>query len=337
MGGAQDKVIFDTDCAYFNDDGAALVMLLRHPEKIDLLGVTVVAGNEWPLQGAEYMLHVLETMGARDVPLFIGAHAPLVNSEERAKFMAKKWPPLKWLGAFRSPRPARRSELRPPFGGRFPKLRPEAKNGVDFIVETVRRHPGEITILAIGPLTNIAMALRVAPDIETKIKRLVFMGGNVHVPGNVTPHAEFNFWFDPEAAHAVLAAPIPKKVMCGLDATNQATITKRDFDALTRVKTPITELLYDDFGRRYPGFLKNPDATAHIWDCLAAGFLIDPNFVTEHETLLLEVVTEFAPNYGALRTAEAGAVFGKPVQVMLKIDMERFYAMYSQLMTAPVP
>lgn len=334
---AKEKVIFDTDTAYFNDDGAALVMLLRHREKIDLLGVTVVPGNEWPLQGAEYMLHVLETMSAADVPLFLGVRAPLVHNEERAKYMAEKWPPVKWLGAFRNPRPLARSDLRPPFGGEFPKTRPRSECGVEFIVETVRQHPGEVTILALGPLTNIALAIRVAPDIETKIKRLVFMGGNVHVPGNITPHAEFNFWFDPEAAHAVLSAPIAEKVMFGLDVTNQAVIGKCQFDELTRDKTPITELLHDDFGRRYPGFLKNSEATAYIWDCLAAGFLIDPDFVTQHDTLPLEVVTEFGPRYGAVRTAEDGAIFGKPVRVMRKISFERFYSMYSRLITAPVP
>lgn len=100
----------------------------------------------------------------------------------------------------------------------------QTQHAVNFIIDQVRGAPGAITIAVLGPMTNIAAALAMAPDIADKIKRLVFMGGAAFCPGNITAQAEFNFWFDPHAANAVLASNIPM-AMLGLDVTNKAIIT----------------------------------------------------------------------------------------------------------------
>ena len=120
-----------------------------------------------------------------------------------------------------------------------------------FLIETLERHPDEVTLVALGPLTNVALALRRRPDLAPRIRSLVFMGGNARVPGNVTPAAEFNFWFDPEAAAAVLAAPIPHIVMFGLDITNHAPLHKTRFDRIVAVDTPLTRLMRHDMGPRF--------------------------------------------------------------------------------------
>src|SRR5260370_22095677 len=130
-------------------------------------------------------------------------------------------------------------------------------------------------------MTNIALALRMKPEIATRIKRIVFMGGNIRVPGNASNAAEFNFWFDPEAARIVLRSRIPKKVMFGLDICNTAPIRKAEFDQIAAVRTPITDLFREDLGNRYPAFLKHPEATGYMWDSLAAAYLLDPGFVTK--------------------------------------------------------
>ena len=152
------------------------------------------------------------------------------------------------------------------------------------MISEIENHPGEITILALGPMTNIALALRLKPEIETKIKRIVFMGGNIRVAGNASNAAEFNFWFDPEAARIVLRSRIPEKVMFGLDICNLAQIRKAEFDQIVAIKTPVTELYREDLGNRYPGFLKKPDAGGYMWDSLAAAYLLDPEFVTKSES-----------------------------------------------------
>src|SRR5262249_1476603 len=143
-----------------------------------------------------------------------------------------------------------------------PADRQARPGGVEFLISEIESHPGEITVLAIGPMTNLALALRLRPSIETKIKRLVFMGGAAGVKGNVSAAAEVNFWFDPEAARIVLRSRIPQKIMFGLDICNHAPIRKAQFDELVAVRTPITEILREDLGNGFPGFLKNPGVTS---------------------------------------------------------------------------
>ena len=183
-------------------------------------------------------------------------------------------------------------------------------------------------------MTNLAIAIRLRPDIQTKIRRLVFMGGNVHVRGNTTEAAEFNFWFDPEAARIVLRSAIPRKQMFALDICNQAVLTRARFDEIAAAKTPVTELYREDYGSRYPGFYQHPEAAAHLWDELAAGYIIDPAIVTKSESAYLDVDTAFGPKYGAVIPLDrALAPEATPVEVMLKLDVARAFKLYKDLLT----
>ena len=205
---------------------------------------------------------------------------------------------------------------------------------MSWLIEAVERAPGKVTVLALGPMTNLAMALRLRPEIERKIARLVFMGGNARVPGNSSAAAEFNFWFDPEAASVVLRSAIPEKVMFGLDITNRARVTKKEFDQVAGARTPITELYRDDLGNRYPGFLRDPGAVGYLWDELAAAWLLDPGFVTREETMFLDVDTRFGKTYGATVPLDrALAPEATPVRVMLELDFPRVFRLYKELMT----
>lgn len=322
---AQEKVIVDQDPAFFGDDGAALVMLLRSPEKVRVLGVTVVSGNVWSAQGVEYAFYTLQLMGHSEVPVYLGANLPLKHRVATLKQEG----PLAFAGAFGDPP----DKLNPPFGGRFTGRKVESEDAVDFIIRTVEHDPGEVTILAVGPMTNVALALRKRPSIAGQIKRLVFMGGNLYVPGNASKSAEFNFWFDPEAADEVLRSSIREKVMFGLDICNHAPIRKTQFEELIAVKTPLTALIAEDFGNRYPGFFAHPNATTYIWDSLAAGWLLDEAFVTKRETQHLEVDTRFGKTYGKSRVSKDAS--SPPVQVMLELDFPRFFALYKRLLLVP--
>ncbi len=183
-------------------------------------------------------------------------------------------------------------------------------------------------------MTNLALALRVRPDLETKIKRVVFMGGAIGVAGNATPAAEFNFWFDPEAASIVLRSRIPEKVMFGLDICNAAPIRKPEFDRIASAGTPVANLFREDLGNRYPGFLKHPESTAYMWDSLAAAYLLDPGFVTRSETRFLDVSTTWDKSYGAAVPLDRLSVpDATPVKVMLGLDFKRVFELYRDLMT----
>ncbi|MFA6029620.1 MAG: nucleoside hydrolase [Elusimicrobiota bacterium] len=320
------RLIFDTDSAFFADDGVALAMLLKDP-RYAVDGVTLVAGNYAPLQGAVYMTHVAGLLGRPDLPFYLGADHPLRNTVEMAREMKEKWK-LGFMGAFGRPAPVP-GKLNPPSGGKFSGIEPRRAKAVDYIVRTLASSPEPVTFFAIGPMTNLALALQREPGLAKKIERLVFMGGNVRVPGNTTPDAEFNIWFDPEAAKLVLAAPIREKVMIGLDLTNQALIDRARFDELVSAGTPLSELLKDDLGNHYPKFLTNPKATRYIWDALASAYLVDPAVVTRSEPLYLDVVTEFGPRYGAMTVKDKAAV-GEgeaPVTVLTGLDFERFLAL----------
>jgi inosine-uridine nucleoside N-ribohydrolase len=312
---AMDKVIFDTDCGYFGDDGSALVMLMRSPEKVRLVGLTTVSGNVWAASSAGYLREIVSLLDARGPQPVVGAQMPLLHSPE----LARQETAIEFLGAFADP---------------MAVAPPGARSALNLLADEIRAAPGEVTVLALGPMTNIAALLRFHPDLETKIRRLVFMGGNVHVKGNASPAAEFNFWFDPEAAAIVLRSKIPEKVMFPLDICNRAVLTKALFDQVVAVRTPVTSRYREDYGMRYPGFLKRPDATGFLWDELAAAWLLDTGFVTRSETAYLDVDTHFGANYGATvpldRKMAPGAT---PVRVMLDLDFPRVFALYRKLLT----
>lgn len=290
-----ERVVFDTDCAYFNDDGAALVMLLNQPQKVQIEGITVVPGNFWPAIGSEYMLHILKLMHRSDVPLYFGAQAPLIHN----RAMVKKETGIEYVGAFRTDEPAYTGPTK----------------AIDFLIDTIEKSPGKVTVLALGPMTNIAIALRLRPDLQSKIGRIVFMGGKLN-------GKEFNFWFDPEAAQMVLRSSIAKKVMFGLDICDHAPIDKAHAAQIT-ARTPIGDLYRDDRA-------KHP--SPYVWDTLAAAYLLDSGFVTKRETDYLDVETVFGKDYGAVKPLDRSlAPEATPVEVMLDLDFERFFALFKSL------
>jgi len=324
-------VVIDTDSGLFGDDGVALTMVLRSPAPVSVQAIVITPGNVWPAQGAEYTSHILDLLGRPNVPLYTGAQSPLLNSAALSREAARLWGPPLYAGAFAED-PAR---VVPAPGAALTGRKPRP-GAVEFLISEIERQPGQVTILELAPMTNLALALRLRPDIETRIKRVVFMGGAIAAPGNATPSAEFNFWFDPEAARIVLRSRIPEKVMFGLDICNTAPIHKAEFDQIAAARTPIANLFREDLGNRYPGFLAHPEATAYMWDSLAAAYLLDPGFVTRSETRYLDVQTTWDKSYGAtIPLNRPLAPDATPVKVMLQLDFPRVFSLYRRLLTMP--
>lgn len=317
-----EPVIVDTDCAIFNDDGAALAMVLQDPDKSEVLGITLVPGNLWPSEGAEYMFRVIDALRRPGIPLHFGARAPLLHTAEMAQKENREWGPIEYMGAFAEDQPEPKKNI---------EHRASHKNAVDYIVDTILQEPGPVTFLELGPMTNLAIALRLHPEIAPKIKRLVFMGGAVHARGTDGRAAEFNFWFDPEAASIVLRSAIAQKIMIGLDICDHAQLDKAHYGQIVAKKTPITELYRDDIGKR---FKKNPEGKFFIWDCIAAAYLSDSSFVTKKESAYLDVNTTFGKDYGAVIPLDrALSPDATPVQVMLDLDFPKFFEIYKTLLT----
>lgn len=210
------KFLIDTDTA--SDDAVAMCMALAHPD-IDVLGFTVVAGNVPLDQAVQNALYTVELCGS-ETPVYAGAPAPMARDLQTAQEVHG----IDGMG-----------DIGLPLSGRTP----EDGWGPQVIVDTIRANPGEITLVAIGPLTNLAIALLWAPDIAEKVERVVIMGGTgEHGPGNITPTAEFNFWVDPEAVRVVLRSEMPLELVGWDISITSAVVTEQRRAEIRALGTP---------------------------------------------------------------------------------------------------
>ena len=201
------RLILDTDPGI--DDAMAIAFALCHPD-IDLIALTTVFGNTDVEQSTRNARYLLERFGAEEVAVARGAALPSVQAPlPHADF-------VHGADGLGNVRPAEEPRYRD--GARHASL--ARSDAADFIVETAREMPGELVLVAVGPLTNIAEALGREPELPSLVRELVIMGGALEEPGNVSPVAEANFWNDPHAADAVLGADWPATVV-GLDVTHR--------------------------------------------------------------------------------------------------------------------
>jgi inosine-uridine nucleoside N-ribohydrolase len=334
---AAEKVVYDTDFNTIGDDGQAFVMLAQgmREGKVDLLGMTVVTGNQWLGQEMADGLRAVERMGVADrVRVYPGALHPLLHDRATLELEQQLFG-KGYAGAWRKPMPGP-GDLVAPGDGFARTAKAEATHGVDFLVQAVKANPGEVTILAVGPLTNLALAFRKNPEIVPLIKRIVYMGGAIDVPGNVTPAAEFNWWFDPEAARIVLREPVAEHVIFPLDVTNTARFGRDVYERISGADTPVAALFKANYAS---DFADDPDAKAEVWDTLAAAYVLDPTIATDvRELPAVDVDTVFGPDYGrSLGHTKNPPVGAEKAKVVFGIDLDRFWAMYVDLLTRPVP
>ena len=190
---AKQKVIIDSDMVEIFDDGVAMMMLQIAPN-IELLGVTVVNGNSWVSDGTAWGLRQLEAIKATNVPLAMGVTRPLRPDRHTTMALERQLFGIGhdyWAGSYTYPEPESWYAYYKEHYGAEPTIKPDDRHAVDFIIEQVKKYPGEVTIAAIGPCTNLALALRKAPEIVPLIKRIIYMGGSFFRPGNTTPAAEW--------------------------------------------------------------------------------------------------------------------------------------------------
>jgi len=213
------------DCDPGHDDALAILLALAAPQELQVLAITAVAGNV-PLALTEKNARkVCELAGRPDVPVYAGCAQPLVRELVTAEYVHGRT----GLDGPELPEP------------RMPL---EETHAVDAIVDLLRVHPaGTVTLCPTGPLTNVAMALRKAPEIAPRIREIVLMGGAIGL-GNVTPAAEFNIYVDPHAAEVVFEAGVPL-VMHGLDLTHQALLTPDRLQAIRRIGTPLSRTVVE--------------------------------------------------------------------------------------------
>lgn len=216
------RIIIDTDPGI--DDSLAILLALASPE-VQLEGLTVVHGNSSTEQGTNNALSILELVGAIDVPVARGCELPLVQPS----LLAPETHGNAGLGY---------AKLSEPVG------KPIVQKGSDFLIEQIMSNPGEITLVAVGPLTNVALAIRQEPRIVEAVKQVFIMGGAIRHEGNTTPLAEFNTYVDPHAAHIVYHSGMPI-TLTPLDVTYQCILLADDVARLQKIKSPIPDFIAD--------------------------------------------------------------------------------------------
>ena len=216
------RILIDTDPGI--DDSLAILLALASPE-ISLEGLSVVHGNCSLEQATINSLSILELVDASHIPVARGCELPLVQPS----LLAPETHGSTGLGYAKLPQP-QTSSIR--------------QHGSDFLIERILSNPGEITLVAIGPLTNIALAIRQEPRIVNALKELIIMGGAIRHEGNTTALAEFNTYVDPHAAYIVYHAGIPTRLV-PLDVSYQCVLTQPDVDRLLQIDSPLTRFIAD--------------------------------------------------------------------------------------------
>lgn len=298
----REKVILDVDPGC--DDAIAIAVAGRHP-RLKLLAVTAVAGNQRLEKTAKNALKVCSHLGITDIPVAAGMLHPLV----REPITAANFHGESGLGDVDLGEPS--MELDP-------------RHAVDLIIEMLFCSGGDINIVATGPLTNIAVALRKEPGIARKIKRIVMMGGSYGF-GNITPAAEFNIYADPEAAQIVFSSGVPI-VMMGLDLTHQAPVTQDVMEHIGRLENKASDLfvnLMSFCSARYKERTGLESAPLH--DPTTLAWLISPS-VIETKAMHVDVELRGEHTYGRTVCDYWGVLKEPPnADVGVRLEVERFW------------
>ncbi len=309
------KIILDCDPGH---DDAIAILLATRSEKIKLLGITTVAGNSELVNTTNNALRVLNYADVYDVPVYAGCEKPMMRNLYRLTGAIIHGED--GLGGPDIPAPTQK---------------PEVGHAVDYIVDTLMAAEEKLTIVAVGPLTNIATAMVKVPAIKEKIEQIVIMGGAVVDPGNITSAAEFNIFVDPEAAKIVMCSGV-KIYLNTLDISMKAVFYEDDINNLAnkgnKVCKIVHELLKFFAGTHVDhfGFLACP-----IHDALCVGMLIDESLI-EYKKVFLDVSLNDELTLGET-VADLWNITGKEPNVFLstKVDREKFVSMITEHLQKP--
>ncbi|WP_341226605.1 nucleoside hydrolase [uncultured Arcticibacterium sp.] len=307
------KIIIDTDPGV--DDAMAIQFALNSPE-LEVLGLTTIYGNVSLELTTANALTLLEVAGRTDIPVAIGAAKPLNR-------------PFGGGVAFVHGDDGLGNTFRPKSS-----LKAIDLSAIDFIIEQVKKYPNEITLVPLGPLTNMALALQKAPEIAELVKEVVIMGGNAFVPGNASPSGEANILNDPEAADLVFGANWPM-TMIGLDVTESTLLTSKDAKEVRAASDSELNKLVCDAYVFYENFntTNNKIDGSFLHDPSVLAYLVNPTIfsggkyplrVETQDGLSLGKTWPFIGDDDVLTRPASAPWRGRPaVNVMLEVDNER--------------
>jgi inosine-uridine nucleoside N-ribohydrolase len=317
--------VYDND--FYGPNSADLLPLIGNPH-VTLLGITEVTGDAWRDEGAAYALRSLELYHRTDIPVYLGAVFPLVNSAARTRAWEQTYGKFAWKGAWNEPTMGPTFHADEPYKigaleEGLPTKAPAKEGAVSFLIRAVHEHPHQVVVIAAGPLTNVALAIRLDPEFASLAKELVFMGALIgsnlgQVSGSADFNSDFNITFDPEAAHITFTAPWAKITAVG-NVSNDTLMLPEIYQQLIAKKTPVTEVL-----ARHPWITP-------MWDELTTAIAVDRSLVTRELTAYMDVDIDHGLNYGIVHVwpeATHPGLGEQKVSITLAVDKPRFYAQF---------
>jgi len=330
------KVIINEDCSGPGGSNMQTLLTMIQSPQVEVLGITVVSGDQWLDEEVAHTLRLLEIIGRADIPVIPGARFPLVRTRQEAQLWQDRYGKVAYAGAW-DDRWWHEASVIPPLPEGAPSTKPADEDAAHFILRMVHEYPHEVTIYEGGPMTNLALAISIDPQLPALAQELVFMGGSLSPQSDSpeflnNPRHEFNYWFDPEAAAIVLRAPWKKITCTPTDISVKTHMTAAMVKQIEAAGTPVARYVAK-FAMLTPG-------ADIMWDELAAAAWIDPSIITKSERRYMSVDLDHGAGYGNTLTWPVTDATHSPAQmvdIQFDLDPDKFYRMFLNLMTAPTP
>ncbi len=340
FGQGKRKVIIDQDArGPATTDQQSMMVFLQSPD-VETLGITVVSGDMWRDEEVAHTLRMLELIGRTDVPVVPGAVFPLINRMELIERWEKLYGKVTYQGAWNK-KPTG-TGVRGVFHAPYevpnlvegnPTTKPAQEDAAHFIIRMLHKYPHQVTLYAGGPLTDIAQAVSIDPQVPDLAQELVIMGGaiapDVPYPWLSWNRREFNFWWDPEAVHITLTAPGWHKItVTTVDISVKTRMTKAMIAEIAKSMNPAAQYLAKYADEEY------------LWDELAAAAWLDPSIITKQTQLYMDIDYAHDAGYGNTLVWTPGMQPGLGealVNVQQDLDLTKFYRRFIDLMKAPTP
>ncbi|MGA8151087.1 MAG: nucleoside hydrolase [Terriglobales bacterium] len=330
------KIIINQDCSGPGGSNMQTLLTLIQSPQVEVLGITVVSGNQWRDEEVAHALRLLEIIGRPDIPVVPGAAFPLVRTYEGAQMWQERYGKVGFAGAW-DERWWRQPFLVPPLPEGQPTTKPASEDAAHFLIRMVHRYPHEVTIYEGGPMTNLAIAISIDPQFPELAQELVFMGGSLSPQTDdpefiSNPRHEFNFWFDPEAAAAVLRAQWKKIICTPVDISIKTRLTPAMIKQIDASGTALAHYV--------ARFFQAGQGGTYMWDELAAAAWIDPAIITKSETRYMTVDLDRGAGYGNTLTwaeQDKPKFEVRPVEIQVDLDSAKFYQMFVSLLSASTP